>query len=53
MLRKIIHAVIAFVLFLIPLLLNSKAQFLDVSIGAILNLIYLSLSQWVSPTTSA
>ena len=53
MYRKIIHAVVALILFAIPVVLQVKGGWQDISIGALLNLIYLTLSQIYSPTAKA
>lgn len=53
MIRKIIHAVVALVLFAIPVVLQIKGGWQDITIGGLLNLIYLALSQIYSPTAKA
>ena len=53
MIRKITHAVIALVLFAIPYALQIKGGWQDVTVGGLLNLVYLALSQIYSPTVKA
>lgn len=48
--NKIIHVVAAFVLFAVPAIVNSHAAFQDITIGSILNAVYLYCSQIVNPT---
>jgi len=51
MLNKIIHALAAVILFTIPVIISSHSASLDLTVGGILNLIYLSVSQFLYPTT--
>lgn len=51
--NKAIHWLASIILFGIPILLATHSPFLDVSVGAILNAIYLYVSQKVNPTVSA
>lgn len=48
--NKFVHAVVSVILFSIPVALASHSGLLDVTIGGILNAIYLYLSQKVNPT---
>lgn len=50
MFNKIIHAVAAIVLFGIPIVLSSHNGYLDLTVGGILNAVYLAVSQWIKPT---
>jgi hypothetical protein len=52
MYNKFIHFIAAIVLFAIPVILGSHAGFLDITIGSILNGIYLYFSQITNPTAS-
>lgn len=52
MLNKIIHAIAAVVLFGIPIILSTHNGVLDLTIGGILNAVYLALSQYIKPTAS-
>lgn len=53
MTNKIIHWIAAFVLFGIPLILATHAPVLDLTVGGVLNAVYLWVSQKVNPTVSA
>lgn len=48
--NKIIHWVVAFIVFAVPLILMSHSPYLDISIGAILNGLYLWASHYINPT---
>lgn len=48
--NKIVHAVMAFVLFAIPVVQATHAGFLQITIGGLLNAAYLWASQIVNPT---
>lgn len=49
--NKIIHLLASVVLFGIPLILASHSPALDVTLGGVLNAIYLFISQKINPTT--
>ena len=48
--NKIIHAIVAVLVFAIPVVLNSHAPFLDITVSSVLNAFYLYLSQLINPT---
>lgn len=50
MTNKIVHWVASIILFGVPVLIASHSPFLDISIGAILNALYLWVSHTVNPT---
>ena len=50
MYNKIVHAVMAVILFAIPVVLSSHSGVLDLTVGGILNAMYLYVSQIAYPT---
>lgn len=50
MTNKIIHWLASIVLFGIPMILASHSTILDLTVGGLLNAIYLAVSQLVKPT---
>lgn len=48
--NKVIHLIASVVLFGIPMILASHSTFLDLTVGGLLNAIYLAVSQIVKPT---
>lgn len=48
--NKILHATAAVILFAIPVIFASHNGILDLTIGGVLNAIYLAISQYVNPT---
>lgn len=50
--NKIIHWVAAVVLFGIPLIISSHSPILDLTIGGVLNAVYLAVSHHINPTAS-
>lgn len=50
MTNKIFHAIAAVILFAIPVIFASHNGILDLTIGGLLNAIYLAVSQYVNPT---
>lgn len=53
MTNKVFHAVAAIILFAIPVILSSHNGALDLTIGGVLNALYLAASQYVNPTAPA
>ena len=48
--NKIYHAVLAVVLFAIPMILVGNFSWLNLTVGGVLNAIYLYVSQLANPT---
>lgn len=48
--NKIIHWIASIILFGVPIILSSHTAYLDVTVGGILNAVYLAISQWAKPT---
>lgn len=48
--NKFVHAVVAVIIFSIPVLLQVHSGVWDMTIGGVLNAIYLYLSQLIKPT---
>jgi hypothetical protein len=51
--NKFIHSVVAVLLFAIPVILQSHSGVLDLTVGGLLNAIYLYISQLYKPTVAA
>ncbi len=51
MANKIIHCVASILLFGIPVIVSSHSPTLDLTLGGVLNALYLALSQYIRPTT--
>jgi hypothetical protein len=49
--NKIIHAIAAFILFVAPFALSIHGTWQDLTLGGILNLLYLTASQYLNPTS--
>jgi hypothetical protein len=48
--NKIIHLIVSVICFAIPLVLTIHGTWQDITVGAVLNAIYLYVSQKVNPT---